>query len=166
MQRLIRWLNVEARGAKLIGMVTGATLAGIVLCKLTLLALILAGYYPPAVPGAHALLNEGPVGWIVTLLGLSAISEEFFFRAPLFAIGKACSRTVTLGAAAGLSIIFGLLHGGLAHIPLQGVLGFILSLVFLKCGGLQCNFYKALAASSATHFLYNMGVVAIGRWPL
>ncbi|MBI2048103.1 MAG: CPBP family intramembrane metalloprotease [Parcubacteria group bacterium] len=57
------------------------------------------------------------------------------------------------------SIIFGLFHGALINILFQGVSGFILFFVFLKCGGYKKQYAHALCASVAVHSSYNAMVL-------
>jgi len=59
------------------------------------------------------------------------------------------------------SLIFGYVHGGWQFIFLQGVGGVMLSFCFLKCGGYNGRVWKAIIASSTSHFLYNAFVAFI-----
>lgn len=59
------------------------------------------------------------------------------------------------------SIDFGIRHGGPGHIFFQGVLGFMWCILFLKCGGNQKRFTKALGVTTTNHFLYNWTLFSI-----
>jgi len=101
-----------------------------------------------------------PVLFVIFLL--AALLEEVVFRLPLVIFVKlGWSVTKVLGVALLLSIIFGFLHGGVSHIYLQGVGGLLYSVIFLKCGGFQGNFSKAVGVSTAVHFLYNMTLILL-----
>ena len=62
---------------------------------------------------------------------------------------------VFLGALA-LSIAFGLVHGSFKNIFVQGIGGLVYSIIFLKCGGFQRRFFKAIASSTLAHAAFNM----------
>lgn len=53
------------------------------------------------------------------------------------------------------SAVFGYVHGDWSNVAAQGVSGLIFTLVFLKCGGLQRHYSKALVSSTLTHVLGN-----------
>ena len=91
-----------------------------------------------------------------------AFIEEIIFRVPLVIpmMFKAGTGTVVFCAVA-LSSIFGILHGSLMNIPIQGVLGFIFSLMFIKCCKERGNLGKALLTSTAIHYSYNMTLIAV-----
>lgn len=94
------------------------------------------------------------------MLIIMAFIEELLFRLPLaIPVKRNWSAGSILVVAAILSVLFGLAHGA-DHIFIQGVSGFIYSIVFLKCGGFQRKFFKAFLIVTATHFLFN-GLVAI-----
>ena len=78
-----------------------------------------------------------------------------------FLSGVGLSTAKVLVFAIIFSVIFGFLHGGIPNIFIQGVGGFMYSVLFLKCGGLQGNYTKAIATSTAVHFLFNMTLLAI-----
>ncbi|GEM_PF-5838991 len=78
-------------------------------------------------------------------------------------------RNAVLPFAAILSVIFGILHGGIIFIAIQGMLGFIFCLIFLKTGGLRGALVKPLLCSTATHAVYNVifviGSLFAGMYP-
>lgn len=62
------------------------------------------------------------------------------------------------------SILFGLLHGGIHHIWLQGVSGVLYATVYLKCGGMRNETgkdMKAFSASTIVHAAHNMILIFI-----
>ncbi len=96
------------------------------------------------------------------LMFFFAIVEEIIFRAPLILfITMNCRLRTMLFFAVLFSVIFGFLHGGIKHIFIQGVSGMMLSIAFLKCGGLQKKYTKALLTSTTVHYIYNMILVAL-----
>lgn len=95
------------------------------------------------------------------VLYTAAFLEEFLFRLPLtFLMEMKLSLDKVIGAAIVSSIVFGLCHGGFGNIFIQGVCGFLYSILFLKCGGYNGKYLKALVVTSSTHFLYN-GILVI-----
>lgn len=94
---------------------------------------------------------------IVGILFISCAVEELFFRWPLALFLEKSARPMFVLLAALLSsVIFGYAHGGWINIFIQGVFGFVLSLVFIKCGGNSKNFWKALGSSFAVHYAYDL----------
>jgi hypothetical protein len=103
------------------------------------------------------------------ILPLAVVLEELLFRLPLilplalFGVGR-----VTLAAAFLLSFGFGQLHGDW-HWLVQGPGGFLLCLVFIKCGGARggTGYAKAFTSACAVHLLFNSILLAptlIGHW--
>lgn len=100
---------------------------------------------------------------VIGLIIFTPIWEEVVFRyMPLIIVIMLCgvSKKV-LYCALIVSILFGFLHGGYAHIFVQGVVGILFSIVFLKCGGLQKKYIKAVSASTLTHFGVNSGTFVL-----
>ncbi len=89
------------------------------------------------------------------MLIIMAFIEELLFRLPLAIPVKLnwSSRNVLVVTVI-LSALFGWAHGA-DHIFIQGMSGFIYSIIFLKCGGFQKKFSKAFLSVVATHFLFN-----------
>lgn len=107
-----------------------------------------------------------PLWWIFLLgITIAPVLEELFFRLiPLCLVGEIFKRNLhhLLATAVVSSLAFAYVHnifGGLdigwMRILLQGVSGLILSLVFLKCGGMNRRYFKAYCASVITHTLFN-----------
>ena len=87
------------------------------------------------------------------------IKEELYFRAPLFFV--AFIPQLVIPAIFLFSVLFGWLHGDLSNLAIQGVSGIILSVMFLKFGGMQRNIFKGLKgllASASTHTLFMFGL--------
>lgn len=97
------------------------------------------------------------------LLAAWAVFEEFIFRLfPLVAAVEEWGRSKKIFLIVGLaSGIFGLAHGDFLLVFVQGGLGVLLSLLFLKCGGLQKKYGKAFAVTSACHILVNSSIAVI-----
>ncbi|NTW14347.1 MAG: CPBP family intramembrane metalloprotease [Candidatus Moranbacteria bacterium] len=120
-----------------------------------------------AFPGLADHLSKTPIGITIAapstplFILVAAFFEELIFRFPLsIPVRRGLSVPVIMIFVAVFSIIFGLLHGTWANIFMQGVVGALFSVVYLKCGGMSGNYPKALAASTVIHFLYNM--IALG----
>lgn len=102
---------------------------------------------------------------IFSLLPLMAAIEELIFRLPLRIFLKRNATPVTLCVVTlVLSFFFGYGHGGWIGVPIQGVVGIIFCVVFLKCGGFQKKYWKAFLSSTAVHFAYNY--IAFGAYLL
>jgi len=91
------------------------------------------------------------------LLFVCALIEEIVFRfLPLhIVIDRKWSLSKILLVAAVMSVVFGIAHGGIFFILIQGVFGFVCSIMFLKCGGLEKRYFKAVAVTTTVHFLWN-----------
>ncbi len=108
--------------------------------------------------------KEWPIDKRLFLIELpfGALIEEFFFRLPLvLVICLPGSSSWVIWAAIALSIIFGWMHGNFYCIFAQGVMGFVLCLLFLKCGGLQGMVWQALLIVALVHLLKNWFFIAI-----
>ena len=85
--------------------------------------------------------------------------EELLFRAPLaipvaFGLERGLAPLVVA-----LSMLFGWAHGGgIPHIIVQGGVGLVLSLIFLKCGGLYHRPIRGWLCSTASHGLYDSAI--------
>jgi len=107
-----------------------------------------------------------PFVLLLIVLLLIAILEELVFRiAPLGILAWHGAHTSTLLVTAAVSsVIFGYMHGGLANIPVQGLSGLILSLLFLKCGGITGTRRGVLIGAGAcicSHFVWNIIIAVV-----
>lgn len=129
-----------------------------------MMSILIASGIRPTTTGGPAFLSQ-PLGYILPVLFVAAAFEEMIFRLPLIFFARATdSRNVLVLAVAVFSALFGLAHGGLINLPIQGVAGVLLSVVFLKCGGLHNRPAKGLLASTTTHFLFNAVVFALVKF--
>lgn len=112
---------------------------------------------------------EVPLGWpsalyapkiarFFAVLLRDAIGEEVLFRLlPIALVRQATpSRAWLLFTVFASSILFGYVHGSLSNILVQGTIGFAFAFVFLKCGGMNGRYLKALFWTSATHAMVNL----------
>ncbi len=156
------WLAIEATHKKA-ALFTGLTFVAVLVWSIGLLLILslldrnlLAG--PPDTPK----LPSTPIfsiGFFI-LLGLGVLAEETFFRyMPLMlAAASGFKIEALLFISVISSALFGYIHGGFPYIAFQGVTGFLLCLLFLKCGGLHGHHFKALTASTLAHFSIDMFV--------
>ncbi len=154
---MIKWLEKETEGINVLFLTTGT-----VLWMLVYICLILYISTGNILPKQQTSASMPILEYSFPLkLFIMAYIEEFIFRLPL---GVFCffvhSKKIILAIACVISIFFGILHGGAIHILCQGVFGIILSIVFLKTGGINKKIIKPLFFSTVTHFLYN-GAIAI-----
>ena len=128
------------------------------------------------------IISDYPLAIFFTALAFMALAEEITFRwapifIPRFFIEKIASRwfpefiyqfltdkliQIILVSALLASIIFGWVHGGFIFIFIQGIIGFIWSLLFIKCGGYRGGFSgyrKALLTTFVSHFTYNAVII-------
>jgi membrane protease YdiL (CAAX protease family) len=157
------WLNKEIHGRQLCICVAGCLVLEIAYAFGVFVVAYLLKIEIPPVGGETTQIFT--FSFPIILFG-AAFIEEVIFRLPLAIIIEMRGSIVgVLAIALLLSAIFGFLHGGIHHIFIQGVVGFISCILFLKCGGLQRNYFKALAATTVTHFLFNailVGIAIIG----
>lgn len=154
-KRLLDWLQVEARGANAFAVIGIVMLLDLFWNTVVLSALLFVADIHPVHHRVGLTINV----WLpVILLGLATM-EEVMFRFPLalFVEGDWRMGDILIVAVL-LSALFGILHGGLINIFLQGVGGFLWSLVFLKCGGAEKNYAKGVLASTLCHFFFNCAV--------
>lgn len=160
------WLKKEARGKQVFLYIIGAVFLHL---AWSLSALEIMRWLNISIPLMGNSIAPIFTPTLPILIFVLALMEEVFFRLPLafvvrvsryFSV-KSIGTALALASAFFLSILFGLCHGSVYHIFLQGVGGFIYSILFLKCGGYQGKYLKPLMASTAVHFLFNMSVLGI-----
>ena len=155
----MRWLEKEALGREIGLCVVGCLVLMFAYAFSVLGAAHLLKIDIPPVSGENIpiFVFSFPIKLIVVVF-----IEELIFRLPLaIVVEKKWSIAKVLASALVLSAIFGVLHGSIHHIFIQGAEGFICSVLFLKCGGLQGNYLKAVAVTTTTHFLFNAMVIGI-----
>jgi len=158
------WLRKEAQGKAALFWILATVKVNFVYAFVALWVLISVGVIVPASPGVDDFLDIGFVALLLISLKY-ALFEELLFRFPLaILVWLQYSLGNLLVFALMFSILFGLAHGSPENILIQGVFGFMLSLLFLKCGGLQGRPFKALACTFAAHWLYNASVFLIGMF--
>ena len=111
-------------------------------------------------------------GFEILYLGLHAFIEELLFRwSPIFLLIILSGRKpvpLLLLASLASSVYFGFAHGLNWHcLYLQGVAGFIFSLVFIKCSSPNSRRIfllnnKAILVTTIIHALYNLTLVSFG----
>jgi hypothetical protein len=95
---------------------------------------------------------------------VASLVEESLFRFFPLVLSRIIAKhplEITLLIAVASSIVFGFIHGGIVHIFVQGVLGFIWCILFLKCGGNHDNPLKALFVTWTSHALYNFVLLGL-----
>lgn len=151
---LLEWLDVEVKGAgNLFRFCTKLLVLDYILAFFAVWILARFGVYLSGrSSGTHL-----PWGLFFLVLLGSVFLEEVVFRfIPLvLAVKRWGASPKVLVVAVVVSAAFGFAHGGFAHIPVQGVGGLFLSVVFLKCGGFAGRFRKALAVSTLYHFVFD-----------
>lgn len=125
----------------------------------TLMALQLVGV---TLPNNSSGLSLNPAT-LLPVLAVGALIEELICRAPLTLAAhisnRAGIRWFPLVSAILLSILFGVLHGSVANIAIQGVAGIVYSVIYLKSN--PRGFWKAIFFSTYAHIAYNSILVSI-----
>jgi membrane protease YdiL (CAAX protease family) len=161
MSALTRWLHHEAIGWSVLKVVAGATAVKFFLVIFGFFLLLLFKIELSSANVNVGWIDRLPLPYSLTLLAGVAFLEEGIFRFPLAFVAILAERLV-IPVAIASSFIFGCVHGDITNVAVQGLGGFVLCLVFLKCGGYRDGF-KGLAASSAVHILYNSILVLMAR---
>lgn len=161
MNRFLGWLEREWTGWKLI--------FGPLLCLLISLAylklIMISGISYFQTPGSPTppSLTLGILIGLVFYYILSALWEELFFRVPLVFIFTVCHNNpkIFIAFIVIFSAIFGLCHGNIYNIVLQGFHGLIFSLVFIKTGGLNLGLgtLRAWFIAALVHASYNLSIL-------
>ena len=119
---------------------------------------------------AFDMIPQGQVPWdgtelvtdgaFLSFLAVSAFIEELMFRAPLMlVVGSGRYPSLVAVAAIALSCAFGYVHfGGISSIPVQGILGIMLSVMFLKFGGANRKLWKPLFCTTFAHLATNLAI--------
>lgn len=154
---LLQWLQEEAYGKNVFLVVVAAA----ALCWFWDVGVLILIHF---IGAELSLIDQGNIlmSRIYSPAGVlgAAFVEEIIFRLPLaIFVQRNWPLDKVLTIAILLSVIFGYLHGGIMHLFLQGMSGFMFSLVFLKCGGWQRNYAKGVLVSTATHFMFNVAVI-------
>jgi len=95
---------------------------------------------------------------LVAFLAVSALIEELIFRAPLVAAVRILRRPALIAVCVvALSCMFGYMHHGKIYsVPIQGMFGLLISVMFLKCGGANGKFLKPLLCTTFAHCMNNV----------
>ena len=126
---------------------------------------------------ARTILSEDPPFWMIrpppleflAALASQATGEDVLFRLlPIALIRKRTdSRLWLILTIVASSLVFGYLHDSFFNIAVQGGAGLLFSLLFLKCGGMQGRYLKALAYTSIVHTYVNiLATMFEDLWPV
>ena len=154
------WLEKEAEGKSVLWYSLDCFVLIFLFVNLSIVILYLFNIHIPPVPAAKTLFAQ-PVNLVLVLaILIGALVEEILFRFPLSILGLiGAGPQLTLLGACILSGIFGWCHGGVSHVLIQGPFGFLLSMLYLKCGGYQGNVVKALFTTTLVHAGFNLFLV-------
>lgn len=146
------WIKEEVKGKDIIPFIAICLLLCFLCSNLAVVILFWLNMYTPPPKIGIATLT-----WYIPIFLLSfAFIEEIIFRLPLaIFIQLEWPINEIVFMAIFYSAIFGFYHGGITNIFIQGVGGFILCIIFLKCGGYQKKYLKAIIISTLAHFFYN-----------
>lgn len=156
----MHWLKKEAHGKKICLLMIGCLILDFAYTFFVFGIIYIFKIDLPAEEGKIPIVT---FSFLIFLVG-AAFIEEMIFRFPLaILIKKGWSIARVLVSALALSAIFGVLHGGIHHIFFQGIGGLFYSILFLKCGGLQKHYFKAIMVTTITHFSFNAIVLGIAN---
>jgi len=116
----------------------------------------------PIVGGAELIPTD--VTEFFVFIVVAAIIEEFLFRFLPLAIMLVLNTPIktVLIVSMVVSVLFGINHASVIQVFIQGVSGFVLSLLFLKVSGTnKPNYRKAYFAVFLNHFIFKMLVFFI-----
>lgn len=158
MNRLLNWLSKEAAGINLCLLVFACIIFDILYTFGAIKILYSLGginLLPTATIGISKRLVL--LSYSIYFFIIAAFREEMVYRLSLmFAIEKFGRSGAVLWVALVISIIFGWGHGGIIHVFTQGVIGLSFSILFLKCGGFQRHYFKAVMVVTITHAFFNI----------
>lgn len=152
-----QWLRKEATPKESLYLIIGVLAA----------SLAYSVFLDIAFPGLMERLFRQPKAGLPILSPLTAaivlitvFLEELMFRFPL-AFFRKLPFPVVMAMVAVLSVVFGRVHGSWLNVPIQGVIGVMFSLLFLKLGGLNGSKGKALLLMTAIHFVYDAMALSV-----
>ena len=114
----------------------------------------------PHIPVTSAFLSQNKGFAVVTVLVFAPLLEEAFFRYHMLTWARHYSARMvraTLLVCCGLT--FGILHGSILNVFLQGVIGLFFGLLYLKYANQP---FKAYFSSVLVHSMYNFTVLMAG----
>ena len=152
---LKKWLQDELHGWRLIFWPTVLLIAFLLYSSIFLNILQALGISMP-----HGQLLNPQSHWneyvIMHFLFVSLI-EDFAFRFVPLVIAVRLKRTWVLYSIIIISsMTFGFIHGNLLNIMYQGVAGIVLSIIFLKSGGMNKKTFKPFLICIISHTSYNL----------
>ena len=120
---------------------------------------IIIGKFGDISSGAKQLYSNNVLSFIINIA-----KEEMCYRFfPLvLAIEKWGNSNKILTVAVIVSIFFGLDHSSyplLSKIFIQGVFGLILSITFIKCGGINKKYFKAFILTTVMHAIVSYSLI-------
>lgn len=158
-EKFIVWLSANVPWATMPRYIVGVSFVHLIYSLLLLLVFHALKIGLPS-PTAEPIQIFDPYFPVIIIIVI--IAEEFLFRAPLIClVASGLSVGYIIIGALLFSAVFGWYHGGVSNIFIQGVGGFIYCLLFLKCGGLQRKFWKAILSSTSAHMLFDGFLVGL-----
>jgi membrane protease YdiL (CAAX protease family) len=151
-----KWLSDEPKGWKVISYI-GLYLALALAESYLLLWFLSQTFNLPANNGLAEMLEQWGLLFLPVLFLHAAVEETVFRFLILSTIRPLWDRNPRkyLEYILFFSLLFGAFHSSIGGILIQGLNGILISLLFLKCGGFNYEYKKALATSSLAHFLFN-----------
>lgn len=149
------WLRKEPEGFELVKFITGSIFLKLIIAISVSMLMMWSGVEVTKVRDGD--LKIFSISFPFVLL-FGAMLEEYVFRlVPLkFVLNRNIGFEELTKVVLVVSAFFGYIHGGIEHVFIQGLGGIVLSVVFLKCGGLNKNYRKAYICSTASHYSFNM----------
>lgn len=157
------WLTTPVRDRKVYLWILGSLIVGYIKVSVVFAIFDLLGLtlHPQASEAKINITSSGLPFFLIFM----ALIEEVIFRLPLaVAVEAEAEKSAILLFALLLSLAFGLAHGSILNIFIQGFGGFIYCILFLKCGGYQKKYSQALAVTTTAHFLWNLSVSFIALY--
>lgn len=149
------WLDQEIPPEKILPSAFLCFLSAIIVyCVVNFLVFYVAGYVGNKVPFDSVYLP----GLLMNTV-IFAFPEELIFRFFLITVfGQWIGRAKNIYYLGLCSFVFGLLHINILQSIIAMILGFFLSILYVKCGGLGNRQFEALSLVTLVHAFYNFSI--------
>ncbi len=148
---MIEWLETRVRGFEYVNVVVGFILFQVLWMGFIYFSYAVLGK-PITTDGFTLAVATSPRALVLLLIG--ATIEETLFRFPI-TFTRVIKAPVWASFLLAIlsSVVYGGLHPGAINNLIQGVSGMILCIQFMKCGGFQGNYWRALASCMFTNMV-------------
>lgn len=157
MDKIEKWMENEWKWTEILGL-------GAIIIISTLACCIIIGQIINLFGGAlqPRIPNNSELGFVMFAMAILVPIEELLFRLPLALVVRFTRNpNKVIWWVIGLSIAFGLYHGSTLNIPIQGMVGMVLSTVFLKTGGWNKKIIRPFLWTCIVHYTFNTLLIVL-----